>query len=547
MKLLLVALMVCVLFVFTACAGAGQGTDQGAGTQAPAANQPATGAAAAATDEPESPFAAAGTITYWVPLHPNAAQIISTWNDNEVFQEMERRTGVHVEFIHPPIGQETEQFNLMIASRDFPDIIARDYPGGHDMAIQQQIYRPLNEFVDIMPNFMRLVNKHPEIRSHVRTDSGYYFGWVQFNLPEDHEGGYAICPWAGPALRGDFLDALDLPIPETIDDWYHMLIAFRDELNVEIPFILPRNARPSGSSFVGTFGVANDFFQVDNIVKWGPMEPGFRDFLATMNHWFNEGLLDPDFASTGTYVNFYAEVLTTGRAGSIAASFQDIIPMYNSLFAEGEGRMIAVPYPVINRGDYIHIGSFTPIVENMNGRRSFLTTGVSDDRVEAIVRWRDNWYTDESTMLFNFGVEGRSFNMVNGEPVFTELLADHPDGFTYAVAAWRYKLFAHSYRYIAPAMPPAQVEAAWSSIRVWATRNTRNHMMPPSAVPIAYVTEFSRLMTEINDFRDTMILRFIMGVEPMENFDDYVDELRSMGIERAVELQQMGLDLFNAR
>lgn len=51
------------------------------------------------------------TIKYWVPFTPN--QYIKSLNESEMYKELERRTNVHVEFIHPAEGQEKEQFNLI--------------------------------------------------------------------------------------------------------------------------------------------------------------------------------------------------------------------------------------------------------------------------------------------------------------------------------------------------------------------------------------------------------------------------------------------------
>ena len=101
-------------------------------------------------EEDEGTAEAAETISYWVPLHANAAQVLTTWNDNEVFKKMEKETGIHVEFIHPPVGQEADQYSLMVASQNLPDIVSYDYQSGADAAFEEKIYRPLD---DLLPQF----------------------------------------------------------------------------------------------------------------------------------------------------------------------------------------------------------------------------------------------------------------------------------------------------------------------------------------------------------------------------------------------------------
>lgn len=491
------------------------------------------------TDEPV-------TISYWVNMHSNAAKVLSTWNDNEIFQELERITGVHVDFVHPPIGQEQEQYNLMVAANDMTDIICWEYPDGADKAIEDGIYRPIEDLMEYMPYYSALIEANPEVRKQLTTNNGHIWGWAEVMLPEDNAP-YSVSPWGGPAVRGDYLDQLGLEDPETIDDWYNMLVAFRDELGISVPLILDKNGNPGFSIFSGAWGVGSGFYREDNVVKYGPIEEGFKSYLETMNKWYTEGLLDPDFAATASDSNFYSEYLTTGKAGAITTTYQDIVPLYNSLFSEGEeGYVKAVPYPVTNAGDERHLGCISYEVESGNGRRDYLTTACDEGKIEVLARWRDYWYSDEATMLFNYGIEGRSYTMEDGKPQFTELLTNNPDGLDYAVASWKYKLFCHTYRYNAFAMPQDQVDASWASIGTWISNNDRANQMPSSSVPMDHASEYTSIMTEVDTYRDQMILKFIMGVEPIDQFDAYVAEMKQLNIERAIELQQMGLDTFNS-
>ncbi|MNW19499.1 hypothetical protein D3C71_2195180 [compost metagenome] len=54
-------------------------------------------------------------------------------------------------------------------------------------------------------------------------------------------------------------------------------------------------------------------------------------------------------------------------------------------------------------------------------------------------------------------------------------------------------------------------------------------------------------MTDIQTYQDEMLLKFIMGVEPIDNFDSYVKKIKSMGIDDAIKIQQGALERFNKR
>ena len=114
------------------------------------------------------------------------------------------------------------------------------------------------------------------------------------------------------------------------------------------------------------------------------------------------------------------------------------------------------------------------------------------------------------------------------------------------MASWKYKLFCGPYIYNAFAMPEPQVEASWASISTWLSNNDRAEEMPPSSVPSDVADEYSSIMTEVNTYLDQMVLSFIMGMEPLDNFDAFVQEMKDLGIETAIEYQQQGLDTYNS-
>ncbi|MNI80736.1 hypothetical protein D3C73_1372900 [compost metagenome] len=57
----------------------------------------------------------------------------------------------------------------------------------------------------------------------------------------------------------------------------------------------------------------------------------------------------------------------------------------------------------------------------------------------------------------------------------------------------------------------------------------------------------AKITNEVNTYGDEMLLKFIMGAEPMENFDKYVEQMKKLGIEKAIAMQQAALDRYNKR
>lgn len=482
------------------------------------------------------------TYTYWVSMHSNAARVMSDLSENLAHQEIEKRTGVHIEFVHPVAGQETEQFNLMVAARDLTDFIENInmYPGGIGKMMADGLLLPLNDLVaEHAPNIQHLLDTYPEIKLQSRTNDGKMWGFAIWGMWEPER---PISPWAGPGIRADWLEQLGLDMPVTIDDWTRVLTAFKTEMGAVAPLILSKAGYNGLGGFLSPYDVGPGFYpNADGEVVYGFAEPGFRAYLTQMNQWYMDGLIDPSFASTASNANFYAEYLTTGKAGAIDITYHDILPLYNSML-EGEQRMVAVGYPRMTPDQQLHVGQYEFRVA---ARKTGIRAEVENP--ELAIRWWDYVYSDEGSRVFNWGVEGETYELVDGKPRFLDKIVNNEEGLAYGVWGWKYKLFNGPYQFDMWAMPEEQVSLSVAAISTWAEGNDRAYNMPPVEYPEGLSDEYNNIMGEINTYKDQMILKFIMGVESIDGFDDYVQVLRDMGLDRALEIQSEALALYHAR
>ena len=99
-------------------------------------------------------------LSYFVSASTNAAIVTTDYNDNEFYQEMERRTGVHLNFEMVSSADYQTNFNLMIASGTLPDLIcygASYYAEGVDAAIDDGYFMDLTDKVD---EYMQIGRAH---------------------------------------------------------------------------------------------------------------------------------------------------------------------------------------------------------------------------------------------------------------------------------------------------------------------------------------------------------------------------------------------------
>ena len=67
------------------------------------------------------------------------------------------------------------------------------------------------------------------------------------------------------------------------------------------------------------------------------------------------------------------------------------------------------------------------------------------------------------------------------------------------------------------------------------------------AIYLEESTELANIMIDINTYRDKMTLKLIMGQEPLSKFEDFVETIKGMGIDRAIEIKQAAIDRYYNR
>lgn len=475
------------------------------------------------------------TLTYWVPMHGSATKIMKSYSENEVYKELEKRTGVHIEFVHPASGQANEQFNVMIASEKLPDMISQfteKYPGGVDKAIDDGIYLKLNDLIDKnAPNFKKIRESNPEIVRQTITDAGniWAFPCIQTTLEE---------PWRGLLIRKDWLDDLGLEVPTTIDEWYTVLKAFKEKKNAEAPLLMPKEGYDWGGAFLGAYDIGYEFYKRDDKVNYAFTEPGFKEYLITMNKWYKEGLIDKDFATRDD--KSFEALITSGKAGAFIGAYEHI-DFYGNIIksTDPKAELVAAPYPSLKPGEAVH---YRQKDEYNKGCPTVVTT--SCQKPEEAVKWLDYAYGNEGTMLFNYGVENVSYKMESGKPVFTELITKNPDGLAYSILSWKYKLHMGPYLRDWKAFPT--YDKVKPAMETWAKAGVE-YVLPPLNLTDEESREFSSKINEINTYKNEKILKLILGAEPINKFDEYTNQINKMGLDDVVKIKQDALDRYNRR
>jgi putative aldouronate transport system substrate-binding protein len=479
------------------------------------------------------------TLTMWAALPATAAKMISNYNDNEVYKELEKRTGINIKFIHPAIGSEVEQFNLLIASNDLPDIIEQyyeaPYPGGPDSAIADKAYLRLNEYIEkYAPNFDRLRKSDPEIAKLSVTDSGNIWSFAQYISVNEK-------PWFGPVVRKDYLDELGIAPPETIDGWYEMLKAFKERLNIEAPLIIAKSGVET-LCFSPAFSMVPDFYQENGVVKYGYIEPGFRDFITTFNKWYSEGLIDKEFSTRDT--TSIDSLSTSGRAGAWAGPYGNRMSTYLTIKKDDpKYELMGVGYPSLNKGEKSH---FRQALTKDKGTSTAVTTACKYP-VEA-VKWLDYRYGEEGSRLCSFGVEGQSYTMVDGKPTFNDFILNNPEGISFDLMRMKYKLHVGACL-VDPYCKTFEISdpRISSAVDIWDSSADTQFALPGLTLTVDESKRNTKIMSEVDTYVSEMCLKFIIGAEPLSRLDDFAAQIKKLGIDGAIEIKQNAFDRYQKR
>ena len=480
------------------------------------------------------PIAFDGTLTWWGRYGEWTPTGYADINDVPFVEALRERTGVNVVF-QAPVGNRNEAFNLMMAARDYPDIIEygmSGYPGGYDRAISDGVIVPLDELEPHIPAVMRYIEGDPNIARAIRTPGGHLGSFPLLKLDE------RLFYVGGPAMRGDWLEELGLDVPTTIDEWEEVLTAFQEIEGVTAPISgRPGDVFGTNAQFAGAFGEKRWFYVEDDQIVFGGIRPGYRDFLAKFRDWYAKGLIDPNFASIDR--NTENANILTGRSGAVfSTGMSGGLASWNSeenRIDDPDFSIIPVPYPSLEEGGRPKFGSYGDIAAH----RVQITTDAAD--TIAAARLLDYGYTDEGNLLYTFGIEGKSFENVDGMPRFID------------ESNWLGEVIAMYTRFTnAPTIASADayiqsvaVPQASNAMEVWSLTEAADHYIPRGVAPLPEeAREWSSLAGDISTYTMEMSYKFIMGVEDLSGWDAYVEQVEALGVERATEILQNGYDAY---
>src|SRR5699024_6868844 len=166
---------------------------------------------------------------------------------------------------------------------------------------------------------------------------------------------------------------------------------------------------------LGAFGMKEwGIEEVDGTVRYTPIEPEYKDYLAFMNKLFEEELLDPE-----TFSQSDEQKKAKGQNNRLG-----VFPDWFSFFTTGETEEEAMNNPMFY--PLTSEASSEPVIPLNPGitRGAFALSG-ENPNPEASIRWIDYFYSQEGWEYINMGPECYLWEWDDAEEEKIEL--DQPD------------------------------------------------------------------------------------------------------------------------
>ncbi len=489
------------------------------------------------------PISSDGTLTLSIACPDNYYSAAPTTDELPVWAWVKEQTGVSINWQVVPNSEfGTTIQTRMAAGIDLPDILSA---GSIDTTIYGEDGM-LVEMSDMIAkygeNFNSVLAEKPNLLPLMKTPDGKVYHLSTTRDEELYAG--AI----GFQIRKDWLDRLGLEEPKTVDDWYHVLTAFKEQDangNGNPSDEIPMSAESSVKNIYrwgNAWGLrlwTSDGFSIDENgkVQYDFLKPEAKEMTEFVAKLYKEGLMDPE-AITNTSDDLTSKSINNQLGSSLY--WQELCPTWNkALKAIGDetAQWVQVRTPEGPNGYKGHI--------EMLGYASGKWSLSKDCKhpVEAF-KWLDyNLYNYDCVVTRTIGVEGQTYNKVDGKFVMTDFVTNNPDGLGYVeairstggwspVSVTNYSELIQLFK-LADDQEIARAEAVADQI------------IPKTDFAISSLEEaeeLNLLYTDITTYRDETMTKFFLGTESLDQWDVFTKTLVDMGIEDVLAIKQKQYD-----
>lgn len=452
----------------------------------------------------------------------------------KIYQEAAKLTNVSLKGTAPSSATKSKEvFNLMLSSGDVPDIVHSDNRNELNKYGIEGAFVDLKPLIDEhAPNLKKFLEDNPDVKRAISTLEGQIF-----IIPYIPDGSVA----QGWQIRQDWLDGLGLEHPETLDEFVEVLRAFRDRdpngngKADEVPYF--NRDKNHGPYRPLIFWNSSKTWRMDgDKVVFGPLESQFKTAMIELAGWYKEGLIDKEIFTRG---NNARDVLYADNIGGTTHDWFTSTLNYNNTLKD--------QVPGININSIAPPAGIDGVQREETSRSIVNSTGwaISSDskyQVEAI-KYFDFWFTEAGRILQNFGIEGESYEMVDGKP---QLMPHMMEGSFGANLIEGYGAFLEvGYKQMYEAEMQAMTPQARDAVQMYQEKGYPIKPFPRLNYTLEQQEFLSNLESNIGTYVSEQMQKWMLGAESVEDtYDTFVKRLKDLKVEEVQQVHQAAYDAY---
>jgi putative aldouronate transport system substrate-binding protein len=484
------------------------------------------------------------------------SSIVENFATNEFTKWLEEKTNIHIDWEVAPEKTFAEKLNVSLASGDYPDVLLNMSVS----PVQQSIYGkdgvfiPLNPYIDKYGVEMKkMFEQVTYVKDLITMPDGKIYSVPQVNDCYHCSLGQKM--W----IYKPWLDKLGLKMPETTEEFYQVLKAFKEKdpngngKADEIPLVGATNGPSSTLDlFLPSAFIEKDFnlrFVKDGKVQLAYNQPEWKEALKYMNKMFAEGLISPQ-----TFTQDRNQLKQMGMnpeipiLGAIASQNQTVfVEVDNARFKD------YVAVPPLKGPTGIRSTAYNPYAVSAG---QYVVTNKAKNPAAAF-RMADLLLSEEATLRSTQGRPDQEWVRpaqgelgVNGKQAVWKPIVSFGKLQNIHWAQAGPSLRTNELRLSVAADPKNSLELIlYNETKKYEPFGTNpSKIVPPLFFTNEQAEELSTLEKTLTDYRTEFFAKTVTGSLDVEKeWNNYLSTLDKMNIKRYLEIYQQAYDQFKAK
>lgn len=330
------------------------------------------------------------------------------WTD-PVAEILTEKTGVKLETDHP-VGEDKERISLMIAEQKFPDMIYAKGDAGS--LIDAGVLIDMTDLIEEYgPNIKKMYGDEFDKLKHSEDDPAIY------QLSSYQMGGTKYEDSGTAQVQFAVLKENNYEVPKSLDEFEKMIKDYlaahpktedgMDMIGISLSASdwhwMITLGNPSGYIAEGAPDNGQWLIDEDYNATYKFASEKVREYFQWLNRMYNEGILDPEFA-TQTHDDYIAKI-SSGRVLALFDTLWDYQDGEKILKQDGKLEQTYCGLP-LGMDESVKVP--TLMYQGLaTGQGVGITT--SCENPEAAIKYLDYICSDEGQVLVNWGIEGTNY------------------------------------------------------------------------------------------------------------------------------------------